>query len=63
MKKRTISVVTTSRADYGLLARLMRAIKAERGLDLQVVAAGGHLSTFGRTADVRSRRLPDRRVP
>ncbi|MBI5247338.1 MAG: UDP-N-acetylglucosamine 2-epimerase (hydrolyzing) [Elusimicrobia bacterium] len=52
MKTRAIAVVTTSRADYGLLARLMRAIEKERGLTLQVVATGGHLSkAFGMTAD------------
>lgn len=48
--KRTIAVVTTSRADYGLLARLMRAIKSDRGLKLQIVVTGGHLSkSFGST--------------
>lgn len=47
---RKIAVVTTSRADYGLLSRLMRAIARDRALKLRVVVTGGHLSNrFGKT--------------
>jgi len=47
---RTICVVTTSRADYGLLYWLMREIADDPGLRLQVVATGMHLSPeFGLT--------------
>ena len=47
---RRICVVTTSRADYGLLSGLMRAIGEDDGLELQVVATGMHLTPeFGLT--------------
>ncbi len=47
---RRICVVTTSRADYGLLRGLMQAIVDDRDLELQVVATGMHLSPeFGLT--------------
>lgn len=50
MKPRRIAVVTTSRADYGLLSGLMRSLKSDRAFRLQVVAAGAHLSkSFGMT--------------
>ncbi len=46
---RRICVVTSSRADYGLLYHPMRAIQAA-GLDLQLVVTGMHLSPeFGMT--------------
>jgi UDP-hydrolysing UDP-N-acetyl-D-glucosamine 2-epimerase len=38
-----IAVVTGSRADFGLLAPVMRAIQARSELDLLVIAAGSHL--------------------
>ncbi|KAA0577866.1 UDP-N-acetylglucosamine 2-epimerase (hydrolyzing) [Azospirillum sp. B21] len=41
---RRICVVTGSRADYGHLAPVMAAIRAEAGMALQVVATGMHLS-------------------
>lgn len=44
MAERRICVVTGSRADYGLLEPVMRAIAAAPGLRLQVVATGMHLS-------------------
>jgi GDP/UDP-N,N'-diacetylbacillosamine 2-epimerase (hydrolysing) len=48
--KRKICVVTGSRADYGLLRFVMRGIKEDSNLVLQVVAIGMHLSpTFGLT--------------
>ncbi|MCA9285795.1 MAG: UDP-N-acetylglucosamine 2-epimerase (hydrolyzing) [Phycisphaerales bacterium] len=40
---RTVAVVTGSRAEYGLLRPVLRAIAGEPGLRLQVVAAGAHL--------------------
>ena len=50
MKKRKVCVVTTSRADYGLLYWLMDAIRNDAALALQVVVTGMHLSPeFGST--------------
>jgi len=47
---RRICVVTSSRADYGLLCGLMQAIRDDEALDLQVIATGMHLSPeFGLT--------------
>jgi len=47
---RKISIVTGTRAEYGLLKWLMRGIKEDPDLTLQVVATGMHLSaTFGLT--------------
>jgi len=48
--KRKICVVTGGRSDYGLMKWLMREIKADEDLELQVVATGMHLSPkFGFT--------------
>lgn len=41
---RKIAVLTTSRADYGLLRRLMIEIRKDRSCRLQVIACGSHLS-------------------
>lgn len=50
MKRRKICVVTTSRADFGLLRGLLQAIKADSVLQLQVIASGMHLArAFGHT--------------
>jgi len=50
VKRRKICVVTTSRAEFGLLSGLMKAIKADRALRLQVIASGMHLEAgFGQT--------------
>lgn len=47
---RKICVVTGSRAEYGLLSGLMRAIKEDESLELQVIATNMHLSPeFGLT--------------
>ena len=47
---RRICIVTTSRSDYGLLKWLMRAIREDEELELQVIATGMHLSPeFGLT--------------
>jgi UDP-hydrolysing UDP-N-acetyl-D-glucosamine 2-epimerase len=50
VNQRKICVVTTSRADYGLLYYLMREIQNDPGLRLQVIAAAMHMSLeFGLT--------------
>ncbi|MBU5615220.1 UDP-N-acetylglucosamine 2-epimerase [Geomonas azotofigens] len=50
MAKRRVCVVTGSRAEYGLLSVVMRAIQQDADLELQVVATGMHLSPeFGLT--------------
>lgn len=49
-KMRKICVITGSRAEYGLLSGLMRLIKEDRDLQLQVIATNMHLSPeFGLT--------------
>ena len=48
--KRTICVVTGTRAEYGLLYWLMKEIQATENLELQIIATGMHLSPeFGLT--------------
>lgn len=48
---RRIAVFTGSRAEYGLLSGLMRAIRDEATLELQVIAAAMHFAPeFGMTA-------------
>ena len=48
--KRKICVYSSTRADYGLLKGLVRAIKASPNLQLQLLASGMHLSPeFGMT--------------
>ncbi len=50
MAARTICIVTGTRAEYGLLYWLMREVKEDSDLNLQVVATGMHLSPeFGLT--------------
>lgn len=50
MSKRKICVVTGSRAEYGLLFWLMKEIKDDPELELQIIATGMHLSPeFGLT--------------
>jgi GDP/UDP-N,N'-diacetylbacillosamine 2-epimerase (hydrolysing) len=50
MRPRRVCVVTTSRADYGLLRGLMTAIRDDPEMELQVVATGMHLAPeFGLT--------------
>lgn len=49
-EKRKICIVTGTRAEYGLLRPLMKEIREEQGLDLQLIATGAHLSEdFGYT--------------
>jgi UDP-hydrolysing UDP-N-acetyl-D-glucosamine 2-epimerase len=50
VKRRKICAVTTSRADFGLLRGLLKAIRADSALRLQVIVSGMHLAPkFGRT--------------
>jgi len=50
VKRRKICVVTTSRAEFGLLLGLLKAIRADSALRLQVIASGMHLAPeFGLT--------------
>ncbi|PPB74502.1 UDP-N-acetylglucosamine 2-epimerase, partial [Campylobacter hyointestinalis] len=50
MTKRKICVVTGTRAEYGLLYWLMKEMKSDADLELQVIATGMHLSPeFGLT--------------
>lgn len=47
---RKICIITGSRAEYGLLSGLMKAIKEDESLELQVIATNMHLSPeFGLT--------------
>ncbi len=49
---RKICVITTNRAEYGLLYWLMKGIQSEPEFQLQVVVTGAHLSPeFGSTID------------
>lgn len=48
---RTIGVVTTSRADFGIYRPVLRAIQSHPRLNLRLFVSGSHLSTHGtRTA-------------
>src|SRR5260370_16894384 len=52
IKKRTIAVVTTSRADYGHLYWPLKDLFAHPEVDLKIIALGPHLSPeFGHTVD------------
>lgn len=65
MSKRIICTVTGSRAEYGLLRPVMRAIEANPRLALKVAAAGMHLSpAFGMTVNQISKEFAvSARVP
>lgn len=50
MKKRKIAVISGSRADYGLLYRIIKGIDKDAALKLQLIITGMHLSPkFGLT--------------
>jgi UDP-N-acetylglucosamine 2-epimerase (non-hydrolysing)/GDP/UDP-N,N'-diacetylbacillosamine 2-epimerase (hydrolysing) len=50
VSRRKICVVTTSRAEFGLLNGLLKCIRADQALRLQVIASGMHLAPeFGLT--------------
>ncbi len=54
--KRTIAVLTTSRADYSHLYWVLRSLDEHPDVDLKLVVAGPHLSeNFGSTVDEISR--------
>ncbi|MDR1695384.1 MAG: UDP-N-acetylglucosamine 2-epimerase [Endomicrobium sp.] len=44
MKKRTIAVLTTSRADYGIMSELIKKLQSDKSLDIKVIVSGSHLS-------------------
>ena len=51
-QRRKVAVVTSTRADYGLLRWPMRAIAASARLELQLIVTGTHLAPgFGMTQD------------
>ncbi len=51
-KRRTIAVVTTSRADYSHLYWSLKALQARPDVDLRLIVLGAHLSPeFGHTSD------------
>ena len=53
MSKRKICIVTGSRAEYGLLYWLIKEVKTDPDLELQLIATGMHLSSkFGLTYKV-----------
>lgn len=53
MARRSICVVTGTRAEYGLLYWLMKDIQADPDLELQIIATGMHLAPeFGLTCQV-----------
>lgn len=50
MKKKKVCIITGSRAEYGLLYWLMKAIEESEKLELQIIVTGMHLSDeFGNT--------------
>jgi len=52
VRKRNVCVLTGTRAEYGLLRSLMRAVRAHPKLRLQTLVTGMHLvPAFGRTID------------
>jgi UDP-hydrolysing UDP-N-acetyl-D-glucosamine 2-epimerase len=64
--RRKICVVTTSRADFGLLRELMHAIDSDRSLRLHVIVSGMHLAReFGQTwRDIEAEGIRiDRKIP
>ncbi len=56
-KRKTIAVVTGSRAEAGLLMSTMRAIEAHSRLTLRVIVAGSHF-VQGSWRDIKQARLP-----
>lgn len=66
MTRRKICVVTTSRADFGLLRELMHSIDSDPALRLQVIVSGMHLvPKLGRTwRDIEADGIRiDRKIP
>lgn len=51
-EKRKICVVTGTRAEYGIMSRLMKALKEDDWVELQIIATNMHLSPeFGMTVN------------
>jgi UDP-N-acetylglucosamine 2-epimerase (non-hydrolysing)/GDP/UDP-N,N'-diacetylbacillosamine 2-epimerase (hydrolysing) len=51
-KQRRIAVFSSSRADYGHLYWVLKALQADSGIDLRILVSGAHLSPqFGRSAE------------
>ena len=49
-RRRKIAVVTTTRADYGILSNLLREIRDDDALILNLIVGGTHLAPeFGAT--------------
>ena len=44
--KKTLMIVTTGRADYGLLYPLIRKISSSKSFELKLIATGTHLSSY-----------------
>jgi UDP-hydrolysing UDP-N-acetyl-D-glucosamine 2-epimerase len=74
MPKKTICVITATRAEYGLLRGLLRRLKGDPTFELQLIVTGAHLSeAHGATVreierdgfriDVRVPMLDDKSVP
>ena len=56
MNKRKICIITGTRAEYGLLYWLIKEVKADKKLELQIIATGMHLSPeFGLTYKEREK--------
>jgi len=50
--KRKIAYITGSRADYGIIKTVLKAIKLEKNLELEIIATGMHLmNEFGMTVN------------
>ncbi len=59
MKRRKIAYVTGTRADYGLMLSVLRAIQNSRSLNLKLYFTGIHLmKKFGNTGQMVSRDFP-----
>ena len=64
MSARRIAVITTARSEYGLYRPLLRAIRAEPSLALQLIVAASHLDPrFATIAEIEKDGLePARRA-
>ncbi len=63
-RTRRVAIVTGTRAEFGLLLPVMRAVDAHPALELKVVAAGAHLLEPARTIDeVRRHVTVDAEIP
>lgn len=59
---RSIAVVTGSRAEFGLLQTVIRALKRNSGLTVDVIAGGEHDPAFGGTAKEVAHEFPSVRT-